>query len=145
MKEKAITITQTELDQIVQKEFQKRRRILFDLCFEEYASNLIFKEKKVLWKTFIIIDKRNWDKLWNTLTKISSDLTDAREILEITEPFYKKYHSYHEPEPKNEQTFSSFDEYVAMINTEYSSAEFERVREQFEEEYYKRFDDETER
>lgn len=145
MKEKQITITQSELDAIVQQELQKKRRILFDLCFENYGTNLVFVEKKFLWKRFIIINKKEWDKLWKQFSKVSEDLMDAREILEITEPFYKKYRACHEQEQRPEQPFKSFDEYIDMINTEYTSAEFERVREQFEDEYYKQFEDQTER
>lgn len=145
MREKQITITQQELDKLVQRELEKRRRILFDICFENYGSNLTFVEKKFLWKHFIIIDKKEWERLWKQFSKVSEDLMDAREILEITEPFYKKYHTLHEPIQKQERPFSSFDEYIQMINTEYTSEEFERAREQFEKEYYNQLDDETER
>ncbi len=58
---------------------------------------------------------------------------DAREILEITEPFYKKYHTFHEQDIKQEYPFASFDEYIKMVDAEYTSEEFERVREEFEE------------
>lgn len=137
-----ITITQKELDEIVFKEIQKKRRILFDLCMEEYSADITYKEKKFLWKKFVVLDKRNWNKLWRQFCRISNDLMDAREILEITEPFYKQYHVYHEQ--KQENQFSSFDEYMGLITTEYSSAEFEKVRDKFEE-YCKQLDSEPER
>lgn len=135
MREKQITITQTELDELVRKEFEKRRRILFDMGIEGYEPEIAYKERRFLGNRFIVIDGKNWDKLWKHFTKVSEDLMDAREILEITEPFYKKYHVLYEDDGKKEYQFGSFDEYIRMINTEYTSAEFERMREQFEEEY----------
>lgn len=138
MREKQIMITQAELNELVRKEFEKRRRILFDMGIEGYEPDIVYKEKRFFGSRFIVIDGKNWDKLWKWLTKLSEDLMDAREILEITEPFYKKYHALHkesEADIKQGFPFHSFDEYINMINTEYTSAEFERVREQFEEEY----------
>ncbi len=45
MREKQIRITQTELNELVEKEFQKKRRILFDLCAEAIAWILIIRKK----------------------------------------------------------------------------------------------------
>lgn len=133
MREKQITITQAELNELVEKEFQKKRRILFDLCAEGYSLDLDYKEKNIFGKRFIIFDGKSWDRLWKRFTKVSEDLMDAREILEITEPFYKKYHTFHEQNIKQEYPFASFDEYIKMVDAEYTSEEFERVREEFEE------------
>lgn len=133
MREKQITITQKELDGLVQKEFEKRRRILFDMCVEGYEPDITYKEKKFLGNRFIVINGKNWDKIWKYFTKISEDLMDAREILEITEPFYKRYHDLHEQDVRQEYPFTSFDEYIKMVDAEYTSEEFERVREEFEE------------
>lgn len=135
MREKQITITQEELDALVQKEFDKKRRMLFDMGFEGYEPDLHYKVRNFLGKRFITIDGTSWDRLQKRLTKLSDDLIDAREILEITEPFYKRYRVFHEEDVKRDYPFHSFDEYIRMIEAEYTSDEFERVREQFEKEY----------
>ena len=56
MREKQIRITQTELNELVEKEFQKKRRILFDLCAEGYSLDLDYKEKNIFGKRFIVFD-----------------------------------------------------------------------------------------
>lgn len=140
MKEKQITVTQDELERIVYEEIQKERKILFDLCLEDYFLLPIITEQKRKGKVYIYMSKSAWTDFLEQISKSLGDLEIAREIIGIMEPVYTEYHKTYE-----ENHSLNFDDYMRASIAAYDADEFEHVRDMFEEEYYKRLNDEEER
>ena len=64
------------------------------------------------------------------------DLFEAREIIQTMRPVFDEYVAEYEAKHN-----ISFDEYMNLAAVSYDADEFERVREQFENEYYKEIDE----
>lgn len=139
MKEKLITITQKELEQIVYEEVQKERKILFDIHMEDYFLLPIYKEKKYRGRSSITMSKMAWETHLEQLAQLFGELELTRHAVEAMEPVYKEYHELYEKEHTYKMTF---DDYIKMVNFSYSADELERVRDKVEEMYYKSLDDE---
>jgi len=137
---RTITLTQKEFEQLVYDEVQKERHILFDMCLEDYFLLPLARERKQKGKTYITMSKEAWNKHLEQLGTTIGDLMLARKTIQVMEPVYKEYHSKYE-----EKHAFDFDDYMKMVNATYNAEEFERVRDMFEEEFYKQFDDEPER
>lgn len=147
MKEKLITVTRDELEQIILDETLKARHMLFDIEIEDYFEPPKPKESR-FYKNSVLIKKAEWDNLLKQMEYILTDFQQARDIIKIMEPVYKQYHIQYEqsyPDQKPEMSESDyFDKYIKMMTTSYDSDEFERTRELFEGIFPASLDDELE-
>jgi len=135
-----IILTQKEFEQFVYDEIQKQRHILFDIRLEDYFLLPQITERRCKGGVCVSMSKEDWNKHLERLTTTIDDLMVARETIQIMEPVYKAYHKQYE----SEHAFD-LDEHINLVNATYNAEEFERVRDMFEEEFYKQFDDEPER
>lgn len=145
MKERLITVTRDELEQIILDEALKTRHMLFDIEIEDYFEPPKPKESK-LYKKSVLITKTEWENLLKQMEYILTDFQQARDIIKIMEPVYREYHIQYEqnhPEQKPEVSENDyFDKYIKMVTASYDSDEFERTRELFEAEFCKGESDE---
>lgn len=140
MEKRTITMTQREFEQFIYEEVQKERHILFDMRFEDYFLLPLSTEWRRKGKIYISMSKDAWEKHLEQLSTTMGDLMMARKAIKMMEPVYREYREAYE----KEHGFD-FDDYMKMINVSYNTEEFERVRDMFEEEFYKQFDDKPER
>lgn len=136
MKEKQLIVTKSELESIVYEEVQKERHMLFDLCLEDYALLPLHTYGKRRGKQVVTVPLDGWENLLEQYSQVLGDLMIAREIIKKIKPVYDEYQKTYE----KEHGFELY-EYIKMVNTLYDSDEFERVRDQFEEEYNRQLDE----
>ena len=132
-----ITVSHEELEQIVFEEVMKTQHILFDMCLEDYVLLPEIKENKR--KGQIMISKQEWEKFLERIDMGFNELERARQLIGNMEPVYLKYRD----EYARSHEFN-LDHYAKMVTVDYSAEEFERVRDQFEDEFYKKLNNEEE-
>ena len=81
--------------------------------------------------------KYQWNQYNDKIAECLGDLYTIRKIVEYMEPIYVEFHAAYEKVHN-----LPFDEYMKMVITSYDSDEFERVRERFENDFYKDIDGE---
>ena len=135
MKEKLITVTRDELEQIILEETLKERHILFDIGIEDYYEVPPVRESK-LYRNSVIISKTKWKKFLRWIEDMIIDFEQARNIIKVMEPVFREYHVQYEQEhlkaEAEQATSMDFDQYIKMAAASYDSDEFERTRELFE-------------
>lgn len=137
MKEQSITVTQDELERIVYEEILKERHILYDMHLEDYFLFPEVTEYAKKGKTYISMSKEAWEKHRKDVSHFLDDITLMRELVKMMEPVYREYYADYEAAHD-----FNFDDYMRMIVTSYDADEFERVRDMFEEDYFKQLDEE---
>lgn len=136
-----ITIEDTELQELIYQKVLAMRRMLFDLCTEDYPYMPKVISKWRRGKKVVIIPVDEWNRYNEDIAISMGDLMTAREMIKKMEPVYREFHE--EYEQKHNLTF---DEYMQQVIVDYDANEFEQVRERFEAEYYKQLEEEeTER
>ena len=118
------------------REVQRMRRILFDLCLEDYIREPEIVKTKWKGKEVILMSLDEWKTYQTQVSEALGDLFEAREIIQTMRPVFDEYASEYEAKHN-----ISFDEYMNLAAVSYDADEFERVREQFENEYYKEIDE----
>ena len=119
------------------REVQRMRRILFDLCLEDYIREPEIVKTKWKGKEVILMSLDEWKTYQTQVSEALGDLFEAREIIQTMRPVFDEYASEYEAKHN-----ISFDEYMNLAAVSYDADEFERVREQFENEYYSHSEDE---
>ncbi len=138
MKDNMILVDKDKFDALVYDEVQKMRHILFDINMDNYTLLPVHIEKGISHgKPIVKIPVDEWEKYNEIIFQCIDDGNDAREMLKIMRPVYVEYHEAYE-----KAHTISFDERMKMIITSYDSDEFERVRDRFEDEFYKDTEDE---
>ena len=118
------------------REVQRMRRILFDLCLEDYIREPEIVKTKWKGKEVILLSPDEWKTYQTQVSEAVGDLFEAREIIQTMKPVFDEYAAEYEAKHN-----ISFDEYMNLAAVSYDADEFERVREQFENEYYKEIDE----
>ena len=133
MKEKLITVTRDELEQVILQEALRTRRMLFDIELEEYFEPPKPKESR-FYKKYVLLSKADWEKLLKQIEYILVDCQQAKDIIKIMEPVFREYRTQYEQEHTKQDPKQSddFDEYIKMVTTSYDAEEFERAEELFE-------------
>ena len=129
--------TETQLRRRVKEAIKKEKRVLFDLHLEKFS--LLPTRKRVhLWrKGYVIIPEAEWDRFEDEDGQLLGDLETARRIIETEEPVFLEY-----CEEYCKKHAFSLEQYLNAVIAQYTSEEFERVRERYEEEYNRRLDEE---
>ena len=118
------------------REVQRMRRILFDLCLEDYIREPEIVKTKWKGKEVILMSLDEWKTYQTQVSEVLGDLFEAREIIQTMKPVFGEYAAEYEAKHN-----ISFDDYMNLAAVSYDADEFERVREQFENEYYKEIDE----
>ena len=138
MKENTVLIDKDKLESLAYEEVQKMRHIFFDLCLEDYLLMPKHIKKGTDKGTAIVnIPLEEWNQYNDKIAECLGDLYTIRKILEYMEPVYIEFHAAYEKAHN-----LSFDEYMKMVITSYDAEEFERVRERFENDFFKDIDGE---
>ena len=138
MKENMVLIDKDKLESLAYEEVQKMRHIFLDLCLEDYLLMPKHIKKGTDKGTAIVkIPLEEWNQYNDKIAECLGDLYTIRKILEYMEPVYIEFHAAYEKAHN-----LSFDEYMKMVITSYDAEEFERVRERFENDFFKDIDGE---
>ena len=138
MKENTVLIDKDKLESLAYEEVQKMRHIFLDLCLEDYLLMPKHIKKGTDKGTAIVkIPLEEWNQYNDKIAECLGDLYTIRKILEYMEPVYIEFHAAYEKAHN-----LSFDEYMKMVITSYDAKEFERVRERFENDFFKDIDGE---
>ena len=137
--DKFLMIDRDRFEEFTYNEVQKMRHILFDLCCEDYILMPRTERIRQNGKEYIKISKEDWDTYIDDVSIALGDLMTARDLIKTMKPVFDEYRE--EYEKAHDFTF---DDYIKMCEVSYDADEFERVRDRFEEEYFKDIsDDET--
>lgn len=138
MKENTVLIDKDKLESLAYEEVQKMRHIFLDLCLEDYLLMPKHIKKGTDKGTAIVkIPLEEWNQYNDKIAECLGDLYTIRKILEYMEPVYIEFYAAYEKAHN-----LSFDEYMKMVITSYDAEEFERVRERFENDFFKDIDGE---
>lgn len=138
MEENTVLIDKDKLESLAYEEVQKMRHIFLDLCLEDYLLMPKHIKKGTDKGTAIVkIPLEEWNQYNDKIAECLGDLYTIRKILEYMEPVYIEFHVAYEKAHN-----LSFDEYMKMVITSYDAEEFERVRERFENDFFKDIDGE---
>lgn len=137
MEQEQLIITREELEDIVYEEVMKEQHILFDMRLEDYV--LLPKTREIKRKSQIAMTKSEWEKFLERLDMGFNELEKARKLIRDMEPVYVKYRE----EYAKSQEFN-LDHYAKMVTVAYSAEEFERVRERFDDEFYRNLNNDDE-
>ena len=127
-----LIIDKNEFKEFTYNEVQKMRHILFDLCCEDYILMPRTEAFRQNGKDYIKMTLNDWKTYTDNVSVALGDLMTARDIIKVMKPIFDEYRE--EYEKAHDFTF---DDYIKMCTVSYDSDEFERVRERFEEEYFK--------
>ena len=136
MENEKILIDRSELDNILYDEALKCRHMFFDLCMEDYIPPLTVERTKRKRKSAVIIDADEWELYDNWVEGCLEDLMTAREIIKCMKPVFDEYYKDYE-----EKHSINFDNYIKSQVASYDADAFERVRDKFEDEYFKDIDE----
>lgn len=137
--DKFLMIDRDRFEEFTYNEVQKMRHILFDLCCEDYILMPRTERIRQNGKEYIKMSKEDWDTYIDDVSIALGDLMTARDLIKTMKPVFDEYRE--EYEKAHDFTF---DDYIKMCEVSYDADEFERVRDRFEEEYFKDIsDDET--
>ena len=137
--DKFLMIDRDRFEEFTYNEVQKMRHILFDLCCEDYILMPRTERIRQNGKEYIKMSKEDWDTYIDDVSIALGDLMTARDLIKTMKPVFDEYRE--EYEKAHDFTF---DDYIKMCEISYDADEFERVRDRFEEEYFKDIsDDET--
>ncbi len=132
-------IDKAAFEDIVRQEVLRLRRIYFDMECEDYAPRCRVERIRRKGKQVAIIDADEWSRFDEWVSECLGDLMTAREIIDLMQPvydeFYREYQSNHN---------ISFDDYTMVQLASYDADDFERVRDKFEDEYFKDLEDDEE-
>lgn len=138
MTENTVLIDKDKLESLAYEEVQKMRHIFLDLRLEDYLLMPKHIKKGTDKGTAIVkVPLEEWNLYNDKVAEFLGDLYMIRKIVEYMEPVYAEFHAAYEKAHN-----LSFDEYMKMVITSYDADEFERVRERFENDFYKDIDDE---
>lgn len=138
MTENTVLIDKDKLESLAYEEVQKMRHIFLDLRLEDYLLMPKHIKKGTDKGTAIVkVPLEEWNLYNDKVAECLGDLYMIRKIVEYMEPVYAEFHAAYEKAHN-----LSFDEYMKMVITSYDADEFERVRERFENDFYKDIDDE---
>lgn len=131
-------VDKDKFEALVYEEVQKMRHMFLDLCVEDYLLMPKHIKKGNSGRNAIVkIPLEEWNQYNDMVSQCLGDLYTIRKILEYMEPVYAEFHTAYE-----EAHNISFDEHMKMVITSYDADEFERVRERFENDFYKDIDTE---
>lgn len=137
--DKFLMIDRDRFEEFTYNEVQKMRHILFDLYCEDYILMPRTERIRQNGKEYIKMSKEDWDTYIDDVSIALGDLMTARDLIKTMKPVFDEYRE--EYEKAHDFTF---DDYIKMCEVSYDADEFERVRDRFEEEYFKDIsDDET--
>lgn len=141
MKNEKILIDKSELDSILYDEVLKWRHMVFDLCLEDYAPPLSVMqvEQRGTNQSVVVMDTEEWENYQNWISECLGDLFTARKLIERMKPVFNEYHKDFE-----EKHSFNFNSYIKSQVASYDADDFERVRDRFEDEYFKDLNDELE-
>lgn len=132
-------IDKSAFEDVVRQEVLRMRRMYFDICCEDYAPRCRVERSRRNGKQVVIIDADEWNQFDTWVSECLGDLMTAREIIDLMQPvydeFYREYQSKHK---------INFDDYTVVQLTLYDADEFEKVRDRFEDEYFKDLKDDEE-
>ena len=132
MNDNMIMINKDDFEQFTFNEVQKMRHILFNICCEDYILMPRTEALREKGKDYIKMPLNDWKTYIDDVSIALGDLMTARDIIKVMKPIFDEYRE--EYEKAHDFTF---DDYIKMCTVSYDSDEFERVRERFEEEYFK--------
>lgn len=127
-----IVIDKTAFEDVALREVLKLRRMYFDICCEDYAPKCRVEHAKRKGKKVAIIDADEWNQFDVWISECLGDLMTAREIIDLMQPVYDEF--YGEYQSKHNM---SFDDYMTIQLASYDADDFERIRDKFEDEYFK--------
>ncbi len=140
MNDNIIMINKDDFEQFTFDEVQKMRHILFDLCCEDYILMPRTEALREKGKDYIKMPLNDWKKYTDDVSIALGDLMTARDIIKVMKPIFDEYREEYE----KAHDFA-FDDYIKMCEVSYDADEFERVRDRFEEEYFKDISDDEAR
>lgn len=132
MDDDKMIIDKSAFEETVRQEVLRLRRMYFDICCEEYAPRCRVERTRRKGKQVAIIDADEWNQFDEWVSECLGDLTTAREIIDLMQPVYDEF--YGEYQRKHN---ISFDDYLTVQLASYDADDFERVRDKFEDEYFK--------
>lgn len=135
-----LMIDRDRFEEFTYNEVQKMRHILFDLCCEDYILMPRTERIKQNGKDYIKMSKEDWETYTDDVSIALGDLMTARDLIKTMKPVFDEYRE--EYEKAHDFTF---DDYIKMCEVSYDADEFERVRDRFEEEYFKDISDDEAR
>ncbi|NBH71101.1 hypothetical protein D3Z51_03470 [Clostridiaceae bacterium] len=138
MENNKITINKDNFKKWAYHEILHQQRILFDLCLDDYLLMPAKIHAKHKGKPVVIISLNDWKEFEESLSITFGDLSLARDLIKQMQPVFDEYYEEYEQKHK-----FNFDEYQKAQLLSYDSDEFEKVRDIFEKEYYKKLDDES--
>ena len=138
--DKFLMIDRDRFEEFTYNEVQKMRHILFDLCCEDYILMPRTERIRQNGKEYIKMSKEDWDTYIDDVSIALGDLMTARDLIKTMKPVFDEYRE--EYEKAHDFTF---DDYIKMCEVSYDADEFERVRDRFEEEYFKDISDDEAR
>lgn len=134
-----IIIDKAAFEDIVRQEVLRMRRMYFEICCEDFAPRCRVERTRRKGKWVAIIDADEWNQFDTWVSECLGDLMTARGIIDLMQPVYDEF--YGEYQSKHN---ISFDDYMAVQLASCDADEFERVRDRFEDEYFKNLDDSEE-
>lgn len=132
-------INKADFEEVVRQEVLRLRRIYFDMECEDYAPRCRVERIRHKGKQAVLIDADEWNRFDEWVGECLGDLMTAREIIGVMKPVFDEYYT----EYQNKHKFN-FDDYMTVQLASYDTDEFERVRDRFEDEYYKDIDGDEE-
>lgn len=135
-----LMIDRDSFEEFTYNEVQKMRHILFDLCCEDYILMPRTERIRHNGKDYIKMSKEDWETYIDDVSIALGDLMTARDLIKTMKPVFDEYRE--EYEKAHDFTFN---DYIKMCEVSYDADEFERVRDRFEEEYFKDISDDEAR
>ncbi len=132
-------INKADFEEVVRQEVLKLRRIYFDMECEDYVPRCHVERIKRKGKQAVLIDADEWSRFDEWVGQCLGDLMTAREIIGKMKPVFDEYYTEYQNKHK-----LNFDDNVTVQLVSYDTDEFERVRDKFEDEYFKDIDGDEE-
>ena len=134
-----ITIEKDKLEQYLYETVKEERRLFYELCYDDYLYLPAYERTQHKGMRAIIIQEKDWENYLEAVSECLGDLLTARELVKsmqsVYDEFYREYEKRHN---------FSFDKYMKMQVASYDTEDFEKVRERFENEFYKNEEDDIE-
>lgn len=125
-------IDKSAFEDVVRQEVLRLRRMYFDICCEDYAPRCRVERTRRKGKQVAIIDADEWSRFDEWVGECLGDLMTAREIISKMKPVFDEYYT----EYQNNHN-CNFENSMTVQLASYDADDFERVRDKFEDEYFK--------
>lgn len=140
MDNNTITIAKDKMEQFLYEKVREERRLFYELCYDDYLYLPDYERTQYKGRKAIIIREKDWADYLEAVSECLGDLLTARELAKSMQSVYDEFHGEYE----KRHNFS-FDKYMKMQVASYDTEDFEKVRERFENEFYKNKEDDIER